>query len=330
MKTLITGATGLLGGNVARVLAEDGSGEVRIFCREGSDRSAVEGLDVEVCYGDVRDRGAVERAVNGVGRVIHCAASVSQWRPNLAMMKEVNVGGTVNVLEAALAAGVERVVHVSTVDTLGLSSREDPADESWEHESMAAFGNPYIDTKYEADQRAMEIHERGLDLVVVKPTYMIGEWDVKPTSGQMILEVAKGRVKAYPGGGNNFVDVLDVARGILLAMDKGASGESYILANQDGNLTYKEMLTLIAEVVGAGPPRFALPYAVAVGGGYALDVIGRLFGLEPDVNSVTARMGFAPHYFTPAKAIRELGIPQSPIGDAVERAAKWFRSRAMI
>ncbi len=326
---MVTGATGLLGGNLARLLVEDGR-EVRALVRENSNAIALEGLEVEKFYGDVRDMGSVEKAAAGVEEVVHCAASVSQWRPNLPWMRDVNVKGTANVLEAALRAGVKRAVHVSTVDTLGLSSLERPADESWEHESMAAFRNPYVDTKYEAEKEALRVHREGLDLVIVKPTYMIGEWDVKPSSGQMIVEVAKGRALGYPGGGNNFVDVLDVARGITLAIEKGKSGESYILANGEGNLTYKEMFTRIAGVVGARPPMFPIPYALALGAGYLLDAAGRVFGLEPDVNSVTARMGFAAHYFTPAKAVKELAIPQSPIEPAIARAYDWFKRHGRL
>ena len=330
MKTLITGATGLLGGNLARHLYARGEGELRALVREGSRTLALEGIQVERVFGELRDRASLERAVAGCDRVIHAAASVSQWRPNLAMMRQVNVEGTANLLEAALAAGVKRVVYVSTVDTLGLSSREHPADEACEHESMAAFGNPYIDTKFAAEQRAQAIAAKGLDLVIVKPTYMIGAWDVKPTSGQMILQVARGVAKGYPGGGNNFVDVLDVAEGIRLALEKGRSGESYILGNAQANLSYGEMFTLIAKVVGAAPPKFRIPYPLAVGAGYLFDLAGRLFGFEPDVNSVTARMGYAPHYFTPAKALRELGLPQSPLEPAVERAYRWFCDHGML
>ncbi len=325
MKTFITGATGLVGGNLVRTLYSKGGAKLRVLVRERSKTLAVDGLEVERVSGDIRDRASIDKAMEGCERVYHCAASVSQWRPNLEMMKVVNIQGTVNVLEAALAAGVKRVVYVSTVDTLGLSSMDNPADETCEHDSMAAFRNPYVDTKYEAEQRALEIAHKGLDLVIVKPTYMIGEWDVKPTSGQMIIQVAKGRAAGYTTGGNNFVDVLDVCEGMILAMEKGASGESYILANSESNLTYREMFTRIAEVVGARPPGFAIPYPVAVAAGYALDVVGRLLGFEPDINSITAKMGFAPHYFTPKKAIEELGMPQSPIEGAIRRAFEWFK-----
>lgn len=330
MKTLVTGATGLLGGNLARLMVAQGRGEVRVLVRKRSNPAALEGLPVEVVFGELRDRESLAKAVRGCDYVIHCAASVSQWRPNLKMMKEVNVGGTVNLLTEALAQGVQRAVHVSTVDTLGLSSKDRPADEDWPHESLAQFRNPYIDTKYEAEQKARELAAQGLDLVIVKPTYMIGEWDVKPTSGQMIIQAAKGLVLGYPGGGNNFVDVLDVCHGILLALDQGKSGESYILANRDGNLSYREMFTLIAKVTGRRAPFFKIPYALAVGAGYVFDAGGVLLRREPDVNSVTARMGYADHYFTPEKAIRELGLPQSELEPAVRRAFEWFKARGKL
>ncbi len=330
MKVFVTGATGLVGGNLVRVLSQKRSADLRVLVRERSKTLALEGLELERVSGDIRDRKSMDKAVRGCDQVYHCAASVSQWRPNLESMKEINIGGTVNVLKASFEAGVKRVVYVSTVDTLGLSSRENPADETASHESMAAFRNPYVDTKYEAEQRALSIAEAGLDLVIVKPTYMIGEWDVKPSSGQMIIQVAKGRAMGYTTGGNNFVDVLDVCEGMILAMEKGRKGQAYIMANKDGNLTYREMFTKIAEVVGARPPAFPIPYPVAMLAGYSLDVVGRLFGFEPDINSITAKMGFADHYFTPQKAIQELGIPQSPIEGAVKRAFDWFKKSGYL
>jgi len=330
VKILVTGATGLLGGNLVRHLLESGDYEIRTTIRERSNTMAIEGLDVQRVTGDVRDREAMKKAVAGCDAVIHAAASVSQWPPNLPMMKQVNVQGTVNVLEAALDAGVKRAVHVSTVDTLGLSSKETPADETCGHESMAVFKNPYVDTKYEAEKQAKRIAEKGLDLVIVKPTYMIGEWDVKPSSGQMIIQVAKGRAIGYPGGGNNFVDVLDVCRGIRLALQKAPTGESYILGNESGNLTYKEMWDIIAKIANVRPPMFRIPYPVALAAGYAMDLAGRTFRTEPDLNSTIARISYAPHYFTARKAIEHLGVPQSPIEKAVQRAYHWFRQKGFI
>jgi dihydroflavonol-4-reductase len=195
---------------------------------------------------------------------------------------------------------------------------------------MAKYGNPYFDTKYEAEQKAKEFLKRGLDLVIVKPTTMFGEWDLKPSSGQFIVQVAKGRAPGYPGGGSNFVDVLDVVEGMRLAMDKGKTGESYILGNEQGNMTYGAFLTLIAKIAGKKPPSFRIPYLVAVLGGYLFDVAGRIFRFEPDVNSVTAKIGYAPHYFTAKKAIRELGMPQSKIEDAVARAVAWFTKHGYL
>jgi dihydroflavonol-4-reductase len=330
MRTLITGTTGILGGNLLRLMAGRGDSELRATVRERSNRASHEGLEVEQVLGDIRDREAMRKAVRGCDRVIHCAASTSLWRPNLPMMREVNVEGTRNVLEAALEAGAQRVVYVSTVDTLGLAERGTPGDETTEWGRMADFKNPYFETKMEAEKVALEIAARGLEVIIVNPTFMIGEWDVKPSSGQMIIEVARGRVAVYPDGGQNFVDVLDVAQGILLAMEKGRPGEKYVLANKDGNMTYRDFWTLVAKVVGVRPPRIRVPYAAAVIGGYVFDAVGRLFGIEPDVNSSSARFSYETHYFNPQKAIRELGLPQSPIEPAIKRAYEWFKSRGMI
>ncbi len=330
MKILVTGASGLVGGNLVRHLHSLADYEIRVLVRENSNTAAVDGLDVERVFGDIRDAGAMQKAVSGCDGLVHAAALVSQWRPNRALMEQVNIQGTVNVMQAALDAGVSRAVHVSTVDTLGLSSLDKPADETAPHESMAAFNDPYTDTKYESEQQAKRIAAKGLDLVIVKPTYMLGEWDVRPTSGKMVIEVAGGKAVAYTGGGNNFVDVLDVCEGIRLALHKGRTGEAYILANAAGNLTYEKMWTIIAEVVGVKPPRFKIPYPVALAAGYLMDAAGRISGKEPDVHSVLVRLSYAPHYFTPTKAIQELGLPQSPIEGAVERAYKWFMERGML
>jgi len=325
MKILITGASGLLGGNLVRHLWFKGERDLRVLIRQTSPTLALEDLELERVYGDITQPESLKPALKDVRYVYHCAALVSQWRPNYPKSYKVNVEGTVNVLNACLEAGVEKVVYVSTVDTLGLSSLENPADENWhEHESMAKFKNPYVDTKYEAERKAREFLKKGLNLVIVKPTYMIGEWDTKPTSGQMIIQVAKGRALGYPGGGNNFVDVLDVCEGMRLAMEKAESGEDFILGNEKGNMTYKEFFALVAKTAGVSPPRFEIPYSLAVLGGYFFDILGRVFRFEPDVNSITARMGYAPHYFSARKAIEKLGMPQSPIEGAVERALKWF------
>ena len=326
MKTLITGTTGLLGGNLVRWLWSKGERGLRVLVRKSSKTLAIDDLNVERVYGDIRDPHSLRDALKDVNRIYHCAGSVSQWRGNFKQSYEINVLGTVNLLNASLEAGVEKVVYVSTVDTLGLSSKENPADENWpEHKSMAKFRNPYVDTKYLAEQEAKKFLVKDLNLVIVKPTYLIGEWDVKPSSGQMVIQIAKGRAKGYPGGGNNFVDVLDVCEGMRLAMEKGRVGEDYILGNEKGNLSYKEFFSLVAEVVGVKPPNFQIPYSIAVGAGYIFDLLGLVFRFEPDVNSITAKMGYADHYFSSKKAIKELGLPQSPIAKAVERAFNWFK-----
>jgi len=326
MKIFITGATGLLGGNLVRHLWSKGERDLRVLVRASSKTLAIDDLQVERVPGDIRDPGSLAAAVSGVEQVHHCAASISQWQGNRRQSYEINVNGTVNVMEACLKAGVKRVVYVSTVDTLGFSSRENPADENWpEHQSMARMKNPYFDSKYDAEQEAKKFLSKGLDLVIVKPTTMIGEWDVKPATGQLIIPAARGLVKVYPGdGGGSFVDALDVCEGMRLAMQKGRTGEAYILGNERGNMTYREFFAMVAGLAGKSPPWIRMPKAIALLAGYAADAAGAVFRFEAEFNSSVARIAYANHYFTSRKAIAELGMPQSGIEGAVKRAVAWF------
>lgn len=326
MKTLVTGATGLVGGNIVHKLVSRGE-DVRVLIRKTSNTKAIDGLKLERAIGDIRDPESVRKAMQGVGRVYHSAASVTMWSPDMEAMRAINVTGTVNVLQAAMDAGVERVVHVSTVDALGLRDKDNPADETVEF-NTGHMGVGYMITKHEAQQRVLEFVEKGLDVVITNPTYMLGPYDTRPSSGQMILEVSRGLVKGYPGGGNNFVDVEDVVDAMIAAMDKGRKGELYILGNE--NLTYKDMLTRIANIVGAKPPSFRIPYPIAMIGGAVMSAFGKITGKQMEVNLKSARLGYVYHYFDPSKARRELGLKEAPIEAAIEKACKWFKDNGYI
>lgn len=320
MKILVTGATGLVGGNLTRILVKKGF-DVRVLVRDSSNLMAIEGLEIEKTNGDIRDLDSLKHAMKDVRRVYHCAAMVSMWVSDVGVMRDINVNGTINVMNAAMDVDVERLVYVSTVDALGLRTEEEPADESvpFNEEGRAT---PYARTKYEAQGKVMGFAEKGLDVIIVNPTYMIGPFDVKPSSGRMIVEVARGRAVGYPGGGNNFVDVQDVVEGMISAMEKGKRGEMYILGHE--NLSYKEMFTRIARVVGAKPPRVLIPYPIAWLGGIIGGIYGYISRMEPNLNPATARMGYVPHYFSARKAVRELNLPQTPIDRAIKRAYTWF------
>ena len=221
---------------------------------------------------------------------------------------------------------MQRLVHCSRVDGIGLPENDEAASDEnkvWNWDKLGCE-NAYARTKYESQRLVLDAaSEKRIDAVVVNPTYMLGAYDPKPSSGQMILEVAAGKAMGYTAGGNNFVDVEDVAEAMISAANKGTNGEMYILGGK--NMSYKEIFTLMADVLGVSPPRFAIPYAAARLGGWAGDFHGFLTKKEPSINTTTACMGFVNHYYDPTKAITALGMKQSPVRGAVERAVKWFR-----
>lgn len=320
MKTLVTGGTGLVGNNVVRLLLERGD-SVRVFVRKNSDPRPFEGLDVEKVYGDVRDADSVQRAVRGIDAVIHSAAQVTIGWTGLELARAINVGGTRHVACAAREAGV-RMVHVSTVDALGIRSRENPADE----ETPPNGGNvpcPYVLTKREAEVVLLDEVAKGLDAVIVNPAFMLGPWDWKPSSGRALLHVAKGRAFIAPPGGNNFCDVRDVACGILSAREKGRKGRRYILGGE--NLSYYEAFTLFAEITGARKPIGVTPRWVLTGIGKMGDFWTKLSGKETDINSASIAFGNVPHYFSIKRAEKELGFHPRPVREAVQAAWEWFQ-----
>lgn len=312
----VTGGTGLLGNNLVRALVARGAA-VKVLVRRAPRREFA-GLDVECVEGDLDDPDALRRLVAGVDCVVHAAAAVDIRYGGRAAMEAVNVGGTAKLL-AALPPGV-RLVHVSTVDALGLRTRAHPADEDCApapHEG----GVPYVDTKRAADRLVLD---SAADWVIVYPTYMLGPWDWRPSSGQMILEIAAGRGVLAPPGGNNFVDVRDVVAALVTAAGRPRGGR-WILGNED--LSYREAWALIAEVTGARPPVGELPRWAGVAAAGALDV-ARGVGLpEGAINAAAVRMSLLPHYFSAERARRELGMAASPVRGAIEAAWAWFGDR---
>jgi dihydroflavonol-4-reductase len=326
---LVTGASGLVGANLVRALAARGRG-VRVLLRPGARTAHLDGIaGVECRRGDVTDADSVAAASAGVDTVYHCAAAVSMWPRRAAEMWRTNVDGTDHVVAAARRAGVRRLVHCSSVDAIGLPEGDAPSTEEtpWNWDRLG-LDNPYARTKYESQRRVLAAARDGLDAVVVNPCYMLGAYDVRPSSGRMILEVAAGRALGYPSGGNNFVDVEDVVDGMIAAAARGGRGETYILGA--ANLTYRAIFTAIAGVVGVAPPRLPIPYAVARVGGWLGDLVAAAGGREPGVSTLTVRMGYVRHYYSPAKAVAALGLRQTPIRAAIERAVAWFRQVGML
>ncbi|HEY3383968.1 MAG TPA: NAD-dependent epimerase/dehydratase family protein [Vicinamibacterales bacterium] len=324
---LVTGATGFLGGNLARGLALRGD-RVRVLLRGRQRPVALEGCDYEIAEGDVRDAAALRAAVRGCRHVVHAAAAVVFWcrdaRARQAIV-DINVEGTRRVLGAAAAERVERVLHVSTVDTIGLPPPGQIADETtaW---TPGRIDNIYAETKRLAEDVARQAE---VETVIVNPAFLLGPYDPKPSSGRLLLPLARGWASPYPTrGGNNFVDVRDVVAGALAALDRGRPGERYILGHE--NLRYQDLFARALAALGRRPWRVPIPLGAAVAAGYVLDAVGRLTGRDPSLTSEVARLAYADHYYSAAKAVRDLGLPQTPIDGALRDAFAWYKSAGMI
>lgn len=326
MKVLVTGASGLVGGNIARALALRGD-EVVALLRAGSKAPALDDLPHRRAEGDVRDAASVGRAVDGCEAVVHAAAVASMWARRADEMESVNVGGARNVLEAALAAGVRRAVHVSSIDALGLPPGGAPLGDD-EPDTHPLMPGPYAASKRRADQVARELAGRGLAVCLVNPAYVFGPWDVKPSSGRMILVIARG-VPVYPThGGNAFVAASDVVAAVLAALEKGAPGRRYIVAPH--SLSYKEAFTRIARMAGARPPWLPVPRAVALLAGALGSAAQMIARRELDVNLVVARSGAIARSVASTRAHDELGVVHAPFESGVEDALRWFREHRYL
>jgi dihydroflavonol-4-reductase len=323
MDALVTGGTGFVGANLVRELVGAGA-SVRVLARRGGDRRALDGLKVEIVDGDLLDAASLARACAGVDTVYHVAADYRLWAPDPAVLHRVNVDGTRAMLEAAGGAGVRRVVYTSTVGALGIPRNGAPGTEDTPVSVVDMVG-AYKTSKFLAEQVALDFARRGLPVVVVNPSAPVGPWDVKPTpTGQMILDFMSGRMFATLDTGLNVVHVRDVAQGHVLAAERGQVGEKYILGAARGNVSLAEIGHRLSEITGRRPPRLRVPYAVAWCGAAGMEMAARLTGGAPKVPLTAVRMARKRMYFSPAKAIRELGLPQTDVSLALRDAVDWF------
>ena len=295
-----------------------------MLARPGGDRRALEGVRVEFAEGDLLDAAAVRRAVRGVQAVFHVAADYRLWTPDPAALYRTNVEGTRTVLEAAGEAGVGRIVHTSSVGALGIPKDGSPGTEDTPVALTDMVGH-YKRSKFLAEQVALDFARRGLPVVIVNPSAPIGPWDVKPTpTGQMVVDFMRGRMIATVDTGLNVVHVRDVARGHLLAAERGKPGERYILGHRD--LPLAEIFRMLADITGRRPPRFRVPYALAWLGAAGFEGVARLTGRPPAVPLTAVRMARKRMYFSPARAVRELGLPQTDVRVALADAVAWFEA----
>lgn len=314
----VTGASGFVGWHVANLLLARGD-RVRALCRPSS---KIRELDIECVSGDLRDPESLARAVSGCELVFHVAADYRLWSKNPDELYRSNVDGTRNVLDAALRAGVRRIVYTSTVGCIGM-----PKDELGDEDtpvSLSDMTGHYKRSKWLAEQAALEKVREGLSVVIVNPTAPIGDRDWKPTpTGKIIVDFLRGKMPAFMDTGLNLVDVRDVAAGHLLAAERGRSGERYILGCE--NLTLEQILSRLAAITGKAAPSFKIPYALAYAAGAASTGWANLTGNPPQVPIEAVRMAHKKMFVKHEKASRELGYSPGPVNAALERAANWFR-----
>ncbi len=328
MTTLVTGATGFIGGNLARALSKRGE-DARALVRPAANDLAIHDTKVKQMPGDLLDIDSLSRAITGCDTVYHCAATYSFWSRRPADIYRTNVAGTQNLLNVARQAGVRRVVFTSSVATIGLPSagaaspRQQLGDEDIPPAPSHLIGH-YKQSKYQAEQLALAANGDDLEVVVVNPCAPVGKWDVKPTpTGRIPLDFARGRIPGYLATGMNLVDVADVAQGHIMAMERGRPGERYILGHR--NLTLRQVFGMLAAITGRRAPRLRFPYWLIIGAAYCDQWLeSGIMRREPAIPVEGIKIARRPMYVSSRKAVSELGLPQSPVEAALEKAIRWF------
>jgi dihydroflavonol-4-reductase len=335
MNCFVTGASGFVGSNLVHELLARGH-RVKILLRPTADtRALAEVLHaVERVTGDLLDRSLLEREMAGCDWCFHVAASYHLWLRDYRPMYAANVEGTRCVLEAAGQAGCRRMVYTSTVGCIGLPREQNgrvvPTDET-APVSEAQMTNHYKRSKWLAEQAALELAQRGLPVVIVNPTAPLGPRDVKPTpTGRVIVDFLNRRLPAYLDTGLNWVHVRDVAAGHILAAEKGRAGERYILGHAEGNWTLQQTLAALQEITGIPAPRVKIPHWMALAAAHAGEALAFFTGRPPKAPLAGVRMAKYKMWFDPSKAIRELGLPQTPVKQALADAVEWFRAHGYV
>ncbi len=334
MKCFVTGASGFIGSNLVNELLARGH-RVKALLRSGTTERGKRGQNFERVTGDLLDRRLLERELAGCDWCFHAAASYQLWMRNYAPMYAVNVEGTRNVLAAAALAGCQKIVYTSTVGCIGLPREVDgkitPATES---EPLAAdqLSCDYKRSKFQAEGVALELFRKnGLPVIIVNPSAPVGPGDGKPTpTGQIIVDFLNRRLPAYLDTGLNWVHVRDVAVGHILAAEKGQPGSRYILGNQQGNWTMQQTLAVLAKITGLPAPKKKMPYWFAMRVAEVSEGIAYFTGKAPQATLAGVRMARHKMWFDPSKAIRELGLPQTPPEQAFADAVGWFRANGYV
>ncbi len=322
MKVLVTGADGMLGSNIVRELLER-SYRVRAFVLPNSTYRSLEGLDIEKSYGNLLNPTELADACRGCDAIIHTAANTNIWPDRSEIVRKVNIEGTQNVIDVALAQKVKRLVYIGTANSFGFGSKTEPGDETKPYQS-AKYGLDYMDSKYEAQVRLLKAcKEQGLPAITVNPTFMLGPYDSKPGAGAMILAIYQQKVPGYAVGGRNYIYVKDVAVAVCNGLVQGRVGESYIAGHV--NMNYKEAFSTIAQTVGVKAPRIFIPPFVSKCYGFLGSQFAKITGKAPTVTYAMANISCDEHYFNAQKAVDELDMPQTEIKVAIKESFDWLK-----
>lgn len=323
MHCFVTGATGFIGASIVRELLQDGHA-VTVLARPDSGIANLSGLPVTVVRGSLHDHQQLATAMRGCERVFHVAADYRLWCPDPQTMYHANVDGTRTLLQAALDAGVSRVVYTSSVGTLGNPGDGRPGTETTPVSFSDMVGH-YKKSKFLAEQEAEKFIDKGLGLIIVNPSTPVGPFDIKPTpTGKIIVDFLNRKMPAYLDTGLNLIAVEDCARGHILAAENGRIGQKYILGNR--NLTLQEIFSILAQLTGLSAPKVKLPYTPILLAAYLNEGLSRLTGKEPLIPLAGVQMAKKFMFFDATKAVQELGLPQTPVEQALKRSITWFRA----
>ncbi len=326
MQVFVTGATGFVGANLVRLLLKQGY-HVRALVRPDSSRTNLEALDIEIVTGDLTDAGLVKH-LRGCQVLFHVAAHYSLWRTEQDQLYRNNVMGTRNILKAARDASIERTVYTSSVAAIGVPESGAVATEKYQSPIDKLIG-AYKQSKYLAEQEAFHAISIGQDIVIVNPSTPVGPWDLKPTpTGDMILRFLRRQMPFYLNTGLNLIHVRDVAQGHILALEKGKSGERYILGNR--NLTLQEILAQLSQITGLPEPRGSLPAWIPLTAAWVDECVLAPLGKTPSVPLAGVKMAQQTMFYDASKAVHELGLPQTDIDLALREAVDWFISHDYV
>jgi len=321
MNVLVTGPDGVLGSNLLRELLSQGY-NVTALVEDGKKSPTIDDLPITRVGGNLLNEDEIVNATKGMDIVIHCAAITNMFPNRSEIVNKVNIGGTENIIKGCQVNGVKRLIYCGTANSFASGTLNELGTEQNEYAAWH-YNLDYMDSKYKAQLLVLEkVKNEGLDALVVNPTFMIGPYDSRPSSGAMLLGVYNGKVPGYTLGGKNFVAVKDVAVAITNAITRGKKGECYILGNE--NLTYKVAFEKIAKVVGVKPPKIKLPNTVVKSMGRMMSLSAKVFKFYPGLTKELAILSTEIHYYSPQKARKELGLPSTPIDTAFKECFDWF------